>query len=68
MASLRLAILAKRQTCLNKINERAAFERFKKNARPLESAFILCLYRFSHEKSHGYLTNFSYLSKKQNGT
>ena len=30
MASLRLAILAECQTCLNKINERAAFERFKK--------------------------------------
>ena len=30
VASLKLASLAKRQTCLNKINKRAAFERFKK--------------------------------------
>ena len=52
----RLAILAERQTCSNKMNERAAFERFEKNARLLENAFALRLFRFSHGKSQRCLT------------
>ena len=64
VASLRLATLAERQTCLNKINERAAFERFKK----MQGHWRMHSYcvRFSREKSQRYLTNYSYLSKKQN--
>ena len=51
VASLRLAILAEHQTCLNKINERAAFKRFKKMQGHWRM-HLYCVYTDFHMKNH----------------